>query len=87
MYYASGTSIAKFPSDGLVIMESLKDQGHEVIKGEALGAKGIAVLGMYQTKGLEDANDLRKASPGGRIALYGDSNCLDNSHLQKGGHI
>jgi len=74
MYYASGTSIAKFPEDGILITETLKDQGYEVIKGESLTTEQVAVLGLYETK-------VQKNS--GRIALYGDSNCLDNSHLQK----
>lgn len=30
MYYASGSSIAKFPSDGIVISRELKDQGVSV---------------------------------------------------------
>ncbi|KAJ8303002.1 hypothetical protein KUTeg_019398 [Tegillarca granosa] len=28
MYYASGTSIAKFPEEGIIITQSLKDQGN-----------------------------------------------------------
>jgi membrane-bound transcription factor site-1 protease len=27
VYYASGTSIAKFPSDGILLTQNLKDQG------------------------------------------------------------
>ena len=35
----------------------------------------VPILGLYQTK----------AKPGGgRVVLYGDSNCLDTSHMQKG---
>lgn len=30
MYYASGTSIAKFPNDGVLISRKLKDQGLSV---------------------------------------------------------
>ncbi|KAK2147562.1 hypothetical protein LSH36_547g03036 [Paralvinella palmiformis] len=78
MYYASGTSIARFPPDGIILTETLKDQGHEVIKGVMVEAKDVPVLGLYQTKGTNNTG----IKPG-RIALYGDSNCLDNSHLQK----
>ena len=31
VYYASGTSIAKFPSDGVLLTENLKDQGKIMI--------------------------------------------------------
>lgn len=74
MYYASGTSLAKFPKDGVIITKKLKDQGNEVLSGESVGADNIPVLGLYQTT---------VSAHSGRVALYGDSNCLDNSHMQK----
>ena len=83
MYYASGTSIAQFPSEGIVISANLKNQGHEVMLGESLTASHIPILGMYETKP-KMLPDTQGGSRGGRVALYGDSNCLDNSHLQKG---
>ena len=46
-----------------------------MIKGEREVAKDVPILGLYQTT-------VRHGS--GRVALYGDSNCLDNSHMQKG---
>ena len=49
--------------------------GYEVIKGESQNSERVPVLGMYQPTSQEGS---------GRLALYGDSNCLDNSHLQKG---
>uniref|UniRef100_A0A674C8C0 Membrane-bound transcription factor site-1 protease n=1 Tax=Salmo trutta TaxID=8032 RepID=A0A674C8C0_SALTR len=73
MYYASGCSIAKFPEDGIVIAKTLKDQGLEVLKQETAVVEGVPILGMYQTP----------SEGGGRIALYGDSNCIDDSHRQK----
>ena len=75
VYYASGTSIGQFPSNGIVVFESLKNQGHEVISGESKSQTKVAVLGLYEPtvdKG------------GGRVVLYGDSNCFDTSHVQKG---
>lgn len=74
MYYASGTSLAKFPEDGVVLSHNLKDQGHEVLKGESKTMEGVPILGLYQTT---------SAPESGRVALFGDSNCLDNSHMQK----
>ncbi|XP_056009187.1 membrane-bound transcription factor site-1 protease-like isoform X2 [Ostrea edulis] len=74
MYYASGTSLAKFPDDGIIVTQTLKDQGHEVLKGSSVTKENVPILGLYQTM---------TQPSGGRVALYGDSNCLDNSHMQK----
>lgn len=74
LYYASGTSIAKFPEDGIVISETLKDQGYEVLRGDSRTVKNVPVLGLHQT--------LAKPSSG-RVVIFGDSNCLDNSHMHK----
>uniref|UniRef100_A0A7N6B6M5 Membrane-bound transcription factor site-1 protease n=1 Tax=Anabas testudineus TaxID=64144 RepID=A0A7N6B6M5_ANATE len=73
MYYASGCSIARFPEGGIVIAKNLKDQGLEVLKQETAVVEGVPILGLYQTP----------SDGGGRIALYGDSNCIDDSHRQK----
>ncbi|KAG1681669.1 Membrane-bound transcription factor site-1 protease [Nymphon striatum] len=76
MYYATGTSIASFPEDGVVVRRTLKDQGNEVIQGSVQTVHNIPILGLYQNK-------TKPNSAEGRIVLYGDSNCLDSSHLQK----
>lgn len=52
-------------------------QGLEVLKQETVVVEGVPILGLYQTPSEE----------GGRIALYGDSNCIDDSHRQKGEHV
>lgn len=49
--------------------------GLEVLKQETAVVEGVPILGLYQTP----------SDGGGRIALYGDSNCIDDSHRQKGG--
>ena len=74
MLYSSGTSIASFPSDGLVIKQKLNHQGNEVVTGETKTEEDVPVLGLYQVPGPSS----------GRIVLYGDSNCLDNAHMEKG---
>ncbi|KAJ7408980.1 Membrane-bound transcription factor site-1 protease [Willisornis vidua] len=74
MNYASGCSIAKFPEDGVVIAQTFKDQGLEVLKQETAVIENVPILGLYQVP----------SEGGGRIVLYGDSNCLDDSHRQKG---
>ncbi|XP_031346784.1 membrane-bound transcription factor site-1 protease isoform X2 [Photinus pyralis] len=76
MYYASGTNIAKFPENGLLIGRDLRDQAYQVM-GITSGANEkflVPILGFLQTK----SND-----KGGRIVVYGDSNCLDMNHLEK----
>lgn len=73
MLYSSGTSIASFPNDGLVIKEKLNHQGNEVVTGETKAEEDVAILGLYQVPGPQS----------GRIVLYGDSNCLDNAHMEK----
>ena len=59
-----------------------QDQGKEILgrRGSDGGSGGgtgsnlpkIPVLGLYQTQ---------STAKGGRVVVYGDSNCVDNSHL------
>ena len=49
-----------------------------MIKGESKSVDTVPILGLYQTTANKNS---------GRLALYGDSNCLDNSHMQKGKRI
>ncbi len=44
------------------------------MNSDSSGAGKHPVLGFYQTKGTEN---------GGRIVVYGDSNCIDNAHMTK----
>ncbi|XP_018320423.1 membrane-bound transcription factor site-1 protease isoform X2 [Agrilus planipennis] len=76
MYYASGTSIAKFPPEGLLISKKLKDQGRKLLGAESESElkHEVPILGLLQTKASDTS---------GRVAVYGDSNCLDTSHLER----
>ena len=47
----------------------------EVLKGQADRVDKVPILGLYQTS---------QDSSSGRIVVYGDSNCLDTAHMQKG---
>ncbi|XP_032231791.2 membrane-bound transcription factor site-1 protease-like isoform X2 [Nematostella vectensis] len=73
VHYSSGTSLAAFPSSGLVIRRKLKDQAHEVVSGQIKLQDDVPILGLYSPE----------SRTHGRIALYGDSNCLDNAHMEK----
>ncbi|KAL7978713.1 hypothetical protein Chor_013202 [Crotalus horridus] len=72
-FYDENTRIAKFPEDGIVIAQTFKDQGLEVLKQETAIVEHVPILGLFQVP----------TEGGGRIVLYGDSNCLDDSHRQK----
>ena len=66
------------------LIPSFQDQGQEILGGRGSdGGSGggggagskfpkIPVLGLYQTQ---------STAKGGRVVAYGDSNCVDNSHL------
>ena len=49
-YYASGTSLVNFPSDGLVITRDLQDQGSEIVEAETKLVHDVAIMGLYQVK-------------------------------------
>ena len=49
------------------------DIGTEVLTGSTRLVHNVPVLGFYQSP----------HQGGGRIVVFGDSNCLDNSHLRR----
>lgn len=74
MYYASGTTLSSFPSKGRLLSVSLNDQGYDVIIGSTKTKKQplLPISGLLEVGG----------KAGGRIAIYGDSNCIDSSHIE-----
>ncbi|KAL1517236.1 hypothetical protein ABEB36_001026 [Hypothenemus hampei] len=75
MFFASGTGIQKFPDEGIVLSAYLNDQGAEILGEEDATKYKVPILGLLQTT----SNSNR---PGGRVIVYGDSNCIDSSHLE-----
>ena len=81
--FASGTSLTRFPKspENFLVFAQLRDQGHAFIvdalkeKLATVREESVAVLGLYQN---------RYQANSGRIAVYGDSNCLDSSHSKMG---
>eukprot|EP01065_Artemidia_motanka_P043110 TRINITY_DN5927_c0_g1_i1.p1 TRINITY_DN5927_c0_g1~~TRINITY_DN5927_c0_g1_i1.p1 ORF type:complete len:1091 (+),score=324.76 TRINITY_DN5927_c0_g1_i1:53-3325(+) len=67
--YASGTSLYKFPAGGVVYRAALPlvDQVERSVRQRTVHRKDVPVLGVV-TVGR------------GRIAAFGDSNCLDSAH-------
>lgn len=66
-----------------ILKRKLNDQGQKYlleasnVTNSKLLKENVAILGLYQN--LDQANS-------GRIAIYGDSNCLDSSHNKKGNY-
>lgn len=72
-HYASGTDIVKFPKGGYVHSFEFQDNSESGATQNVLQTSGKAqvessILGLAQIGG-------------GRVAVYGDSNCLDSSHM------
>ncbi|XP_071545683.1 membrane-bound transcription factor site-1 protease [Panulirus ornatus] len=84
MYYATGTSLAQFPREGTVVRKTLNDHAKEMLEADSETVPDVPILGLLQTKSNtnDDTGDSSQHR-GGRLVVYGDSNCLDNSHLQK----
>lgn len=105
--FASGTTITRFPKDGVILYTELHDQGQELLlESESRSTMSVPILGLFQTSDYknikkvhnedrsnnaisdkenvekDDAKDQISVVPG-RIVVYGDSNCIDDSHLQK----
>ncbi|KAM6582260.1 hypothetical protein CsatB_009262 [Cannabis sativa] len=71
--YASGTDIVRFPRGGHVHSFSFMDSSESGATQNVLRTSDMAVVD-FPILGLVEANE-------GRIAVYGDSNCLDSSHM------
>lgn len=71
--YLSGSSILRFPSTGRVIYKDLKDLGEEYLGGKLKEESRVPIIGLTKY------ND----PSSGRIVVYGDSNCIDSSHMEK----
>ncbi|KAK6944966.1 Peptidase S8/S53 domain [Dillenia turbinata] len=70
--YASGTDIMKFPRGGFVhsfpFLDSSESGATQNILTSGMNKADSPILGLLEVGG-------------GRIAVYGDSNCLDSSHM------
>lgn len=74
MYYASGTSIVKYPGTSFAVFhQKLNDQGEDILNNKKVPVQQVPILG-FATQSVEAR---------GHLAIYGDSNCLDSAHMQK----
>lgn len=63
----------------------LRDQGQELLIESEIGrSQFVPILGFFETINTQD-NEIKdtRQMTGGRIAVYGDSNCIDDSHSHK----
>ncbi|EFC47310.1 subtilisin-like serine peptidase [Naegleria gruberi] len=73
--FLSGTSIIKFPEEGMLASFHLKDQGIEILSGKQ---NSKPILGTDSSSTIHKVPVLGFSKSGkGRIAVFGDSNCLD----------
>lgn len=85
--YASGTSLARFPqsNSNFLIYRELNDQGEAFLADAAnktlskTKIESVPILGLAQMK----LNENEEESQAGRVVVYGDSNCIDSSHMKK----
>ncbi|XP_003382470.1 PREDICTED: membrane-bound transcription factor site-1 protease-like [Amphimedon queenslandica] len=88
--YGSGTTIASFPiNNSYLYFADLKDQKIEVVTGASSHHRSVPILGIHQTLNVTASkpalvNGQVPTDPiaSGRVAVYGDSNCIDSAHLQ-----
>ncbi|KAI4377106.1 hypothetical protein MLD38_014791 [Melastoma candidum] len=70
--YASGTDIVKFPAGGFVhsfpFLDTSESGAQNLLLTSGLSKEDSPILGLVE-------------AGKGRIAVYGDSNCLDSSHM------
>lgn len=87
----------RFPAEGFLLHANLHDQGQEILTSypDSTPETRVPVLGLLQTQNLdshyepknsidegEDPKHKQTKTPG-RIAVFGDSNCIDESHMKK----
>ena len=86
MYYASGTSIVKYPAKNFALLyRDLNDQAEEILKSKKILVKKVPILGLYSSKFSETEFKFENftKSQSGQLAVFGDSSCLDTSHMQR----
>ncbi|CAL9092331.1 unnamed protein product [Musa acuminata var. zebrina] len=71
-HYASGTDIVKFPQGGYLHSFEFQDNSESGATQNILSASGMTKVSPIL--GLAEVGK-------GRVAVYGDSNCLDGSHM------
>jgi len=79
--YASGNSIARFPSGGYLMFQNLVDQTDEIVHDRS---SGLVRYLKEPILGLLELSNKFNNSNAGRLVVYGDSSCMDDAYSQKG---
>ena len=72
--FRSGNEIIQFPVNGHIYRTRLIDESSSFLNKGKNKIVEAAVFGLYQTLS-------KNTSSSGRIVVYGDSNCIDSSHI------
>lgn len=89
--FASGAAIAKFPVGGSMAKFYMYDQGEELLTGKKDTKHLVSIMGIYDTSLLFKSDNPNKktlnataadssSSKSGRILVFGDSSCVDDSY-------
>eukprot|EP01135_Chromosphaera_perkinsii_P002906 Nk52_evm17s230 gene=Nk52_evmTU17s230 len=78
----SGTTIGKFPKGGWIGVHHLVDVVEEMVNNIPKVSVFKPILGMYQVKQNNNTSNMTNSSLPGRIAVFGDSSCLDSAGLK-----
>lgn len=73
--FASGVELVRFPAHGMLVRQKLSDQGALIVDARRVEVPDALVLGLLQTEAELGSFDAKA----GRIAVFGDSDCLDSS--------
>ena len=76
--FLSGNSIKKFPANGFVKTKKMLNQGKRVLN-RGTTSDDVVLFGMIDTN---DINGNNNDGKGGRIVVYGDSNCIDSNNAR-----
>ncbi len=76
--FLSGNSIKKFPANGFVKTKKMLNQGKRVLN-RGTKSDDVVLFGMIDTN---DINGNNNDGKGGRIVVYGDSNCIDSNNAR-----
>jgi membrane-bound transcription factor site-1 protease len=80
--FLSGNSLKRFPAKGLVKSVKMSNQGNEML-GRGSKSENVIVFGLIDTNDIVSTTGEKKSNgKGGRIAVYGDSNCIDSNNAQ-----
>ena len=86
--FRSGNGLVRFPIEGKVYRARLEDESSSFLGRGKNHMVEVPILGIYQTindnknTATFDKENGGSLHESGRIAVYGDSNCIDSSHMK-----